>query len=41
MLPFEGYPFRKAVEIRSQVEPNFSLDWLVRTPEQLLAGFLG
>ena len=36
ILPFEGYPARKAAEIRCQVRPEFALDLLVRTPEYLL-----
>ncbi|MGG6241532.1 nucleotidyltransferase domain-containing protein [Nodosilinea sp. AN01ver1] len=35
VLPFEGYPARKAAEIRCQVRPGFALDLLVRTPEYL------
>jgi predicted nucleotidyltransferase len=36
VLPFEGYPARKAAEIRCQVKPGFALDLLVRTPEYLI-----
>ena len=35
ILPFEGYAFRKAAEIRCQVNPKFPVDLLVRTSEQL------
>ena len=35
VLPFEGYPFRKAAEIRCQINPKFPIDFLVRTPDQL------
>jgi predicted nucleotidyltransferase len=35
VLPFEGYPARKASEIRCRVKPEFAIDLLVRTPEQL------
>jgi hypothetical protein len=36
ILPFEGYPARKAAEIRCRVQPGFALDLLVRTPEYLV-----
>ncbi len=35
VLPLEGYPARKASEIRCRVKPKFAIDLLVRTPEQL------
>ena len=35
IMPFEGHPFRKAAEILDEVSPNFSVDLLVRTAEQL------
>ncbi len=35
VLPFEGKGYRKATEIRSKVRPEFSVDIVVRTPEQL------
>jgi uncharacterized protein len=34
VLPFEGYPFRKASEIRSRINTDFSVDLLARTAEQ-------
>jgi uncharacterized protein len=35
ILPFEGYPFRKASEILDATNPNFAVDLLARTPEQI------
>ncbi len=35
VMPFEGYPFRKAAEILNEISPPFSVDLLVRTTEQL------
>ncbi len=35
VLPFEGKGYRKATEIRSKVRPEFPVDIVVRTPEQL------
>ena len=35
VLPFEGKGSRKAVEILNTLEPEFSVDLLVRTPEQV------
>jgi uncharacterized protein len=35
VLPFEGYPFRKASEIRGHISPDFSVDLLARTAEQV------
>lgn len=35
VLPFEGKGARKAVEILNMVHPEFPVDLLVRTPEQL------
>ena len=35
VLPFEGKGYRKATEIRSKVRPEFPVDLVVRTPEQL------
>ncbi|PSN16578.1 hypothetical protein C7293_01790 [filamentous cyanobacterium CCT1] len=34
ILPFEGYPFRKASEILRITDPDFAVDLLARTPEQ-------
>ncbi|MEA5452356.1 nucleotidyltransferase domain-containing protein [Leptolyngbya sp. CCNP1308] len=34
VLPFEGYPFRKASEILRATDPNFAVDLMARTPEQ-------
>ena len=35
VLPFEGKPVRKAIEIRNKVQAELPLDLIVRTPEQL------
>lgn len=35
VLPFEGKGIRKAVEILNTVHPEFPVDILVRTPEQV------
>jgi len=35
VLPFEGKGARKAVEILNTVNPEFPVDLLVRTPEQV------
>ena len=35
VLPFEGKPVRKAIEIRNKVNASLPLDLIVRTPEQL------
>jgi len=35
VLPFEGKPARKAIEIRNRIEAKMPLDLIVRTPEQL------
>ena len=35
VMPFEGKAVYKAVEIRGKVDPPFSMDLLVRTPEEL------
>lgn len=35
VLPFEGKPVRKAIEIRNRVNARVPLDLLVRTPEQV------
>ena len=35
VMPCSGKPWRKAAEIRSRVRPEFPLDLLVRTPEQV------
>ncbi len=35
VLPFEGKPVRKAIEIRNRVNAELPLDLIVRTPEQL------
>jgi predicted nucleotidyltransferase len=34
VLPFEGYPFRKAAEILGVTDPDFAVDLIARTPEQ-------
>lgn len=35
VLPFEGYSFRKASEILRVTDPDFAVDLMARTPEQL------
>jgi len=35
VLPFEGKPVRKAIEIRNKINARVPLDLIVRTPEQL------
>ncbi len=35
ILPFDGKPTRKALEILNKTQPRISLDLLVRTPEQV------
>jgi len=35
VMPFEGKGYKKAAEIMSKVRPPFSVDLLVRTPEEL------
>ena len=35
ILPFNGKPARKAIEIRSKLNPKLPLELLVRTPEQV------
>ena len=35
VLPFEGKGSRKAVEILNRVQPEFPVDLLIRTPEQI------
>ncbi len=35
VLPFEGKPLRKALEIINKVNPMIPIDLLVRTPEQV------
>ena len=35
VLPFNGKPVRKAIEIRNRVNARLPLDLLVRTPEQI------
>lgn len=35
IMPFEGQHVDKAVEILERVDPRFSIDLLVRTPEQV------
>ncbi len=35
ILPFNGYPFRKASEILRATNPDFPVDLLARTPEQI------
>lgn len=33
ILPFEGTPFRKALEILNRADPRFPVDLIVRRPE--------
>lgn len=33
ILPFEGHPSDKAIEIVQRIDPSFPIDLLVRTPE--------
>jgi len=35
ILPFEGKPVEKSVEIRLRLRPGFPVDLLVRTPERV------
>lgn len=35
ILPFVGKPVRKAIEIRSKINPKIPIDLIVRTPEQV------
>lgn len=35
VLPFEGKPVRKAIEIRNRINPRIPVDLIVRTPQQL------
>jgi predicted nucleotidyltransferase len=35
VLPFEGKPVRKAIEIRNKINARLPLDLIVRTPQQL------
>lgn len=35
VMPFHGKGFRKAAEIRSRIDADFSLDLIVRTPGEL------
>jgi uncharacterized protein len=35
ILPFEGLPVYKAIEIRKKLKPTFSLDLIARTPKQI------
>ncbi len=35
ILPFEGKSYYKAAEIRSRASPGFSVDLVVRTPEDI------
>ena len=35
VLPFEGKPVRKAIEIRNKINAGVPLDLIVRTPEQV------
>jgi uncharacterized protein len=35
VMPFEGKPVRKAIEIKNRVKARFPLELIVRTPEQL------
>jgi predicted nucleotidyltransferase len=35
ILPFEGLPVYKAIEIRRKLKPTFALDLIARTSEQI------
>jgi len=35
ILPFEGQPVYKAIEIRKKLKPTFSLDLITRTSQQI------
>jgi len=35
VLPFEGKPVKKALEILNTIDPRFPIDLIVRTPEQV------
>ena len=35
IMPFEGHPARKSVEMRLRLRPAFPLDLLIRTPEYI------
>lgn len=35
ILPFEGHPARKSLEILDRTEPRFAVDLLARTPQEL------
>ena len=35
ILPFEGLPVYKAIEIRKKLRPTFSLDLITRTSQQI------
>ena len=35
VMPFEGKPVRKAIEIKNRVNARFPLELIVRTPEQV------
>jgi predicted nucleotidyltransferase len=35
VMPFEGHPTRKALDILNRLDPPFAIDLLVRTPEQM------
>jgi len=35
VMPFDGHPTRKALDILNQINPPFAIDLLVRSPEQM------
>jgi len=35
VMPFEGHPARKALDILNQIDPPFTIDLPVRSPEEL------
>lgn len=41
VMPFEGKGFRKAAEIRSQIDATFPLDLVVRSPEEMARRLAG
>jgi predicted nucleotidyltransferase len=35
VMPFEGHPARKALDILNRIDPPFAMDLLVHSPEEL------
>jgi len=40
VMPFEGRPFDKAVEIRQSCQANFPIDLIIRTPQDVHQRYL-